>query len=130
MMLLKVLYSICRQIWKTQWWLTDFIKGLFDIHSPSRLFHDEIGANLALGIGEGFSDEMRAVEDDMKNALPTAFDIKPAVNTGNISGYTGGVEVNALAAAIKQALQGVAVVLDDNAVGEFVTDTVTNAIYY
>ena len=37
---------------------TKFIKNLFGIHSPSKLFKDEIGTNLALGIGEGFTDTM------------------------------------------------------------------------
>ena len=36
-------------------------KNFFCIHSPSRLFRDEIGENLALGIGEGFTEEMGTV---------------------------------------------------------------------
>lgn len=47
------------------------IKSFFGIASPSKLFRNEIGANLALGIGEGFSDTMRTVERDMMSALPT-----------------------------------------------------------
>jgi phage-related protein len=34
------------------------IKDIFGIHSPSRLMRDEVGRYLALGIGEGFSDNL------------------------------------------------------------------------
>ena len=35
MMLLKVLYSICRQIWKTQWWPQDWKRSVF-IPNPKK----------------------------------------------------------------------------------------------
>ena len=65
-------------------WLGEKIKGFcndiisnfkrtFGIHSPSRVFRDLIGANLAKGIGEGFSDEMRSVSADMADAIPVSF---------------------------------------------------------
>ena len=60
--------------------ITDSIMNFFGIHSPSTLFRDTIGENLALGIGEGFSDTMTDVTKDMQNALPTSFDIDPDVN--------------------------------------------------
>ena len=60
--------------------VTDSIKDFFGIHSPSALFRDTIGENLALGIGVGFSDTMTDVTKDMQNALPTSFDIDPDVN--------------------------------------------------
>ena len=47
----------------------DTAMKIFDeggIASPSKLFRDEIGANLALGIGEGFSDEMKNVQRQME----------------------------------------------------------------
>lgn len=61
-------------------WLVSKITGWFDgivggvkrflgIASPSKLFENEIGANMALGIGEGWDDEYdrvrRRIEDDM-----------------------------------------------------------------
>ena len=49
--------------------VTDFIKNLFGIHSPSRLFRDEIGINLGLGIGEGFDDSLNNVYRDMQRAV-------------------------------------------------------------
>lgn len=60
--------------------VTDSIKDFFGIHSPSTLFRDDIGNNLALGIGEGFADTMSDVSRDMQNNIPTAFDINPSLN--------------------------------------------------
>jgi tape measure domain-containing protein len=45
--------------------VVSFIKGLFGIESPSKLFRDEIGANLALGIGEGFDREMSGITENI-----------------------------------------------------------------
>ena len=50
--------------------LVDSVKGFFGIHSPSRLFRDEVGENLALGIGEGFTDGMDDVSKSMRRAIP------------------------------------------------------------
>lgn len=49
--------------------ITSAIKGVFGIKSPSRVWRDEIGNNLALGIGEGFTATMSDVEDDMVNSM-------------------------------------------------------------
>ena len=54
--------------------ITDSIKGFFGIHSPSTLFENAIGKNLALGLGVGFENEMDNVARDMENAIPTDFD--------------------------------------------------------
>lgn len=61
-------------------WLNGF-KTIFGIHSPSTLFRDEIGKNLALGLGEGFIDNMDKVRRQMTAAVPTKFDVEPAVIT-------------------------------------------------
>lgn len=50
-------------------------KKALGISSPSRLFKKQIGKNLALGIGEGFEDEMANVVKNMKAAIPTDFDL-------------------------------------------------------
>lgn len=60
--------------------VTDSIKDFFGIHSPSTLFRDDIGNNLALGIGEGFADTMSDVSRDMQDSIPTAFDIDPSLH--------------------------------------------------
>lgn len=49
--------------------IVDKIKGFFGIHSPSKLFADEIGKMLGLGLGEGFDDSLGSVYKDMQNAI-------------------------------------------------------------
>jgi len=51
------------------------IKKFFGINSPSTLFRDEFGKNMALGVGVGFVDEMNSVSKEMQNAIPTSFDV-------------------------------------------------------
>lgn len=46
--------------------ILDGIKGFFGIHSPSKVMKDQVGAFLAEGIGEGFTDEMSAVNKQMQ----------------------------------------------------------------
>ena len=62
--------------------IVDGIKDFFGIHSPSRLFKDEIGKNLALGIGEGFEDEMSSVSRDMRKSLDG---LTPTLNVGGLA---------------------------------------------
>ena len=60
--------------------VTDFLKGLFGINSPSRLMRDEVGVYLAQGIGVGFSDEMGNVNKQIEDAIPQEFDVDAKVN--------------------------------------------------
>ena len=53
--------------------IVDGAKNLLGIHSPSTVFAG-IGTNMGMGIGVGFSDAMKLVEEDMKKAIPTKFD--------------------------------------------------------
>jgi len=102
------------------------IKSLFGIHSPSKVFEDEIGKNLALGIGSGFEDTMAGVSDQMASAIPTGFEIDTSVTSGttqSTNGFANMVE------AFKQALKEVNIILDDEVAGRFVTDTVERAVY-
>lgn len=69
--------------------IVDGIKGFFGIHSPSTLFRDEIGKNLALGLGDGFDREMKTVAKDMENAIPTDFDADVQYTVGAAGGYRG-----------------------------------------
>ena len=108
--------------------VTSFIKKLFGIHSPSRLFRDEIGTNLALGIGEGFGDTMKDVSSNMADAIPTEFDTNINASVGsntssNVSNY------NNMVGAFKQALAEMKIELDDEVAGRFVENTVTNLVY-
>ena len=45
------------------------VKKFFGIESPSKLFRDEIGNNLALGIGEGFEQEIGDVSKEMSKSM-------------------------------------------------------------
>ena len=69
--------------------IVDGIKNFFGIHSPSTLFRDEIGKNLALGLGDGFDREMKTVAKDMENAIPTDFDADVQYTIGAAGGYRG-----------------------------------------
>lgn len=57
---------------KISGWCSDIfnnIKNFFGIHSPSRLFADEVGKMLGLGVGEGFNDSLDSVYKDMEKAI-------------------------------------------------------------
>ena len=49
--------------------VTDKLKGFFGIKSPSKLFEREIGVNLALGVGKGFSSSMQDVTRRMASTV-------------------------------------------------------------
>lgn len=107
-------------------------KSFFGIQSPSTLFRDEIGENLALGIGEGFTDEMRNVSRQMQNAIPTNFDTNAGLNTNTTTGsngYVGSYDYNLMLTAFQEALSSMKIELDDEVAGKFVKNTVATAIY-
>ena len=107
--------------------VTGFIKRLFGINSPSKVFKEQIGTNLALGIGEGFSETMKGVNKEMANAIPTEFD---AEIHSNISGVgTTLSNYDNMVYAFKQALRDVKVVMNNREMGAFVTDTVTREVF-
>ena len=62
--------------------VVDGIKSFLGIESPSKVFRDQVGKNLALGLGEGFTQEMKDVSKQMEKAIPTNFDtdLNTAVN--------------------------------------------------
>lgn len=88
-------------------WLNDkvtgFFKGLFDgakaandIHSPSRLYRDEIGKYMAQGVGVGFEDEadnvQKSIEEDFKrmaSKMQLAVDYNMARVSTSIVGRNG-----------------------------------------
>lgn len=53
--------------------LLNGFKNALGIRSPSRLFRDVVGTNLALGIEEGFVDQMEEVSKEMYKSVPTSF---------------------------------------------------------
>jgi len=64
------------------------VKSFLGIRSPSKVFAG-IGANMSEGIGEGFSTAMSGVEKDMRDTIPTDFDLD--LNS-QVSGSVGGAE--------------------------------------
>ena len=85
--------------------ITDKIKGFFGIKSPSKLFKNEIGKNLALGVGDGFAGEMKNVEKEMTasmRGLAPSLQIDPTISP--ISG--GGDWVNRLADVLDERSGG------------------------
>ncbi|MDD4698936.1 MAG: phage major capsid protein [Oscillospiraceae bacterium] len=67
--------------------VVDRIKDFFGIASPSKLFEDEIGVNLALGVGEGFENTMNQVSTKMRKALPTGDILGMGDRSSNTSNY-------------------------------------------
>ena len=65
------------------------IKSFFGIASPSKLFENEIGKNLALGLGEGFTDSMKNVSKQMQNSIPTEFGVEPTLAIASGAGFQG-----------------------------------------
>ena len=110
--------------------ILDGMKNALGIHSPSRLFRDQVGKDIARGIGVGFTDEMGSVVGQMQDAMP---DPSAFVSDQQIaySGYSAaGTVVNpSVVDAFIEALGRVHIVLDDEVAGKFVERTVTNAIY-
>lgn len=110
--------------------ILDGMKAALGIHSPSRLFRDQVGKYIAQGIGEGFTDEMGSVVGQMQDAMPdpSAFVSDQQIAYGGYSA-AGTVVNSSVVDAVIEALGRVHIVLDDEVAGKFVERTVTNAIY-
>lgn len=110
--------------------ILDGMKDALGIHSPSRLFRDQVGKYIAQGIGEGFTDEMGSVVGQMQDAMPdaSAFVSDPQL-AYSASTATGAVANSSVVDAVVEALERVHIVLDDEVAGKFVERTVANAIY-
>ena len=110
----------------------DGIKSFFGIHSPSTLFKDEIGKNLALGVSEGFSDEMDDVIKDMQDAMPTELDtnINTMLDHSDMSQLgTKGFSIENMIFAFQEALKGMVVMIDGDKMGELVIDKIEKVVY-
>lgn len=68
------------------------IKSFFGIKSPSKVMADEVGKNLALGIGKGFEKNIGAVNDMITGAIQYAsprLNIKTHADDGGATPATG-----------------------------------------
>lgn len=80
--------------------LLDSAKKVLGIHSPSRVFRDEVGLNMGLGVGEGFADSQSyilksvtgvadAIADEMNSGTYSIKEIVPAAEiNGAITNFT------------------------------------------
>lgn len=105
--------------------ILDGIKSFFGIHSPSKVFQDEIGTNLALGVGKGFSNTMKEVTNDMSASIPTEFDINSTVGRTEISSQLTLENItNSFVAAVKNL--NAQIIIDKDVAGRFVITSVNN----
>lgn len=104
------------------------IKKALGIHSPSKVFEQEVGKNMALGLGEGFTNSMGSITKDMQSAIPTEFDTNATINGINANNPSSGGYANMIN-AFKEALKDVKVVMNDREMGTFVTDTLERVVY-
>lgn len=103
------------------------IKSFFGIHSPSKVFKDEIGTNLALGVGEGFSNTMKDVSQEMSNSIPTEFDVSSTVNRIDT---TNQLNLDNLTSALISAVKNLnaQIIIDKDVAGRFVITSVNNGL--
>lgn len=82
-------------------------KSALDIHSPSRVFADVIGQNIAYGIGEGYEDAMSGVARNMTGLITPNANVR-TTNLGGVNIVVNGAEgqnVNELADIVMQRMQ-------------------------
>ena len=102
--------------------IVDGFKNVFQIHSPSRRFRDEIGKNMALGMGVGFEDEISSVYNGMQRAV----NMEQAKLQANVE--TGKTFNNLMnTTPIQINLQG-DVQMDSQKVGRLVTPAVSKTL--
>lgn len=108
--------------------VVDSVKNFLGINSPSRVFADEVGANMALGVGAGFEDEMGTIERQLNRAMNG---LVPEVS-GNVSmsGTSAGALISGydVGVSISRALNGAAVYMDGRKVGKLITRQQNNGI--
>lgn len=106
----------------------DAICDFFGIASPSKLMRDQVGKNLALGIGVGFENEMETVAKQMQESIPTSFDMNTSINASG--GYAMQENMfDSMVSAFKEALSEVKIEMNDEEMGKFVDKTVTDLVY-
>lgn len=110
--------------------IVDSVKNFLGINSPSRVFADQVGANMALGIGEGFTDEMGTVERQLNRAMSgLAPSVSGSVSVSGSAAGGGSSGVGAdIGAAVSRALNGAIVYMDGRKVGQLITRQQNNTI--
>lgn len=92
--------NILNALWDCVSAAIDWVKKKLGIESPSKYMADIVGKNMALGIGEGFEDNMPDV--DMANAvMNTTYAMQSATESG-LSASTNGISYEAIYEAVKE----------------------------
>ena len=105
-------------------------KSIFGIHSPSTLMRDTIGFNISAGIGEGIEEGIPQALKDVDVAMKKLNrGIEASVNPTINPSMTYESNYNLMAAAMKEALQDMGVVLDGDKLGKFCIKTVEEEVY-
>lgn len=112
-------------------WFSGLLDNLFssvedneEIHSPSKKY-EKIGRYDAMGIGVGFSNEMRNVQRQIDRSMAGL--VAPSMTYGVTAAtsapvYSGGDTIGAsVGAAVRAALDGAAVYLNGRKVGNLIT---------
>ena len=115
--------------------LVGALKRSFGIHSPSTVFRDEVGRYMAQGIGVGFTEEMAQVTRQVNQSMaqlsepPVSGSVPASAHpTGSAAAETGSAgSADAIAAAVRSALQGAGVYLNGRRVGVLVTQSQNSA---
>ena len=123
------------------------IKDALGIHSPSRVMRDEVGKMMALGTGAGFEENLpvddmsTSVSDSVKKLQRKAVSItqEPIVTTGQMISSSQGsrtskedsqsIDYDRLADILAEVLDGTAVNMDGNKVGDLITPRVSHNEY-
>lgn len=95
-------------------------KSAFGIHSPSKVFNEEIGKFLALGLGEGFDENINSVFKDMKSTVD--------FETQKLSANLSTTATNNRMFTANITTQPSNVYLDSKKVGRIVTPSVTKTL--
>ncbi|MBM6725003.1 hypothetical protein [Pseudoflavonifractor phocaeensis] len=115
--------------------LVGALKRSFGIHSPSTVFRDQVGRYMAQGIGVGFTEEMAQVTRQVNQSMaqlsepPVSGSVPASARlAGSAAAETGSAgSADAIAAAVRSALQGAGVYLNGRRVGVLVTQSQNNA---
>ena len=100
--------------------IVDKIKGFFGIHSPSKVFADEVGKFLALGLGDGFDDNLGKVYKNMQSAVD--------FETQKLSANLSTTATNNKSFTANILMKPSDIYLDSTKVGRAVTPAVTKTL--
>lgn len=121
-------------------------KDFLGINSPSRLFRDEVGKYMALGMGVGFEKNVptgdmtqsisgaigqmqRKVSSiTMRPAIATVYPFDPGPGKGSPGGNLQPFDYDRMGEATAKAMEGMGVYMDSKPVGKLVTPTVNEEL--